>query len=60
VTHQLSFGVKTAPQSTTYEAMQKVWLEADAVPSIEHAWLFDHFMPINGDTGGPCLEVGHC
>jgi F420-dependent oxidoreductase-like protein len=52
----LSFGVKTAPQSTTYEAMQKVWLEADAVPSIEHAWLFDHFMPINGDTGGPCLE----
>ena len=36
--------------------MQRVWLEADTVPSIEHAWLFDHFMPINGDTGGPCLE----
>lgn len=53
---QLHFGVKTAPQSTTYEAMKKVWLEADAIPSIEHAWLFDHFMPINGDTGGPCLE----
>lgn len=53
---KLSFGVKTAPQSTTYEAMQRVWLEADTIPSIEHAWLFDHFMPINGDNGGPCLE----
>jgi F420-dependent oxidoreductase-like protein len=53
---KLRFGVKTAPQSTTYQDMQRVWLEADTVPSIEHAWLFDHFMPINGDTGGPCLE----
>lgn len=53
---QLSFGIKTAPQSTTYESMKRVWLEADAIPSIEHAWLFDHFMPINGDPTGPCLE----
>ncbi|HVU66930.1 MAG TPA: LLM class F420-dependent oxidoreductase [Ktedonobacteraceae bacterium] len=53
---RLRFGIKTAPQSTTYEAMKKVWLEADSLPSVEHAWLFDHFMPINGDTGGPCLE----
>src|SRR5258708_997273 len=53
---KLSFGIKTAPQSTTYEDMKKVWLEADSIPSIEHAWLFDHFMPINGDTTGPCLE----
>jgi F420-dependent oxidoreductase-like protein len=36
--------------------MQRVWLEADATPIIEHAWLFDHFMPINGHTTGPCLE----
>ncbi len=53
---KLRFGVKTAPQNTTYEAMQRVWLEADTVPSIEHAWLFDHFMPITGDNTGPCLE----
>jgi F420-dependent oxidoreductase-like protein len=53
----LRFGIKTAPQSTTYEAMQRVWLEADTVPSIEHAWLFDHFIPINGaDITGPCFE----
>ncbi len=54
---KLSFGIKTAPQSTTYEEMKRVWLEADTIPSIEHAWLFDHFMPLNGDDiAGPCLE----
>ena len=53
---KLSFGIKTAPMSTTYEGMKQIWLEADRVPSIEHAWLFDHFMPINGDITGPCLE----
>ena len=53
----LSFGIKTAPQHTTYEAMLNIWQEADAEPSIEHAWLFDHFYPLTGDTNnGPCLE----
>ncbi len=52
----LSFGIKTAPHHTTYEAMLSVWQEADAEPSIEHAWLFDHFFPLTGDTSGPCLE----
>lgn len=51
-----SFGIKTAPQHTTYEDMLEVWREADAIPSIEHAWLFDHFAPIQGDIDGPCLE----
>jgi len=54
---QLSFGIKTAPQHTTYDAMLRVWEEADAVPVFEHAWLFDHFAPIGGlDINGPCLE----
>ena len=52
----LRFGIKTAPQQTTYEDMLHVWQEADTIPSIEHAWLFDHFMPIVGDPTGPCLE----
>lgn len=56
-THQkLSFGIKTAPQNTTYEAMLRVWREADSIPVIEHAWLFDHFMPLGSDPTGPCLE----
>ncbi len=53
---QLSFGIKTAPQHTTYEAMLAVWREADALPVFEHAWLFDHFAPIHSDLDGPCLE----
>lgn len=52
----LRFGIKTAPQSTTYEAMLAVWQEADGIQAIEHAWLFDHFAPINGNLDDPCLE----
>ena len=52
----LSFGIKTAPQHTTYEDMLTVWKEAEEIPSIEHAWLYDHFAPIQGDLSGPCLE----
>ena len=55
----LSFGVKTAPQHTTYEGMLRVWQEADALPVFEHAWVFDHFVPLanlGNDPTGPCLE----
>jgi F420-dependent oxidoreductase-like protein len=53
---RLRFGIKTAPQHTTYDAMLAVWREADATPVFEHAWLFDHFAPIHSDVNGPCLE----
>jgi F420-dependent oxidoreductase-like protein len=53
---KLRFGIKTAPQHTTYDAMLAVWREADATPVFEHAWLFDHFAPIVGDLDGPCFE----
>jgi F420-dependent oxidoreductase-like protein len=53
---KLSFGIKTAPQHTTYDAMLRVWQEADATPVFEHAWLFDHFAPIFSDVDGPCFE----
>jgi F420-dependent oxidoreductase-like protein len=53
----LRFGIKTAQQYTTYEDMLRVWLEADSIPIIEHAWLFDHFIPIAGNIAGPCLEA---
>ncbi len=52
----LRFGIKTAPQDTTYAEMLAVWQEADGIDVIEHAWLFDHFSPINGHLDGPCLE----
>src|SRR6185437_14443438 len=53
----LCFGIKTMPQNTTYEDIVRVWREADAIDIFEHAWVFDHFYPINTpDTSGPCLE----
>ena len=52
----LSFGFKTIPQHAYYDAMLAVWREADRIPALEHAWLYDHFNPISGDLGGPCLE----
>jgi len=54
--HRIRFGIKTAPQHTTYADILRVWREADEQPLLEHAWLFDHFMPIVGEPTGPCLE----
>lgn len=57
---KLRFGIKTAPQDTTYEAMLRVWQEADTVQIFEHAWLFDHFMPISGDISALAWKDGRC
>jgi F420-dependent oxidoreductase-like protein len=53
---KLRWGIKTSPQHTTYDAIVKVWQEADNEPAFEHAWLFDHFNPIQGELDGPCFE----
>jgi alkanesulfonate monooxygenase SsuD/methylene tetrahydromethanopterin reductase-like flavin-dependent oxidoreductase (luciferase family) len=53
---KLSFGLKTT-QYFPYTDILRVWQEADTIPSIDHAWLFDHPMPIGqADPGGPCLD----
>jgi alkanesulfonate monooxygenase SsuD/methylene tetrahydromethanopterin reductase-like flavin-dependent oxidoreductase (luciferase family) len=51
-----SFGIMTAPIQVDYQDIMRVWQEADAIPEIEHAWLFDHLMPIVGDPDGPAFE----
>ena len=51
-----SFGIMTAPMQVDYQDILRVWSEADTVPEIEHAWLFDHLMPIAGDPDGPVHE----
>ncbi|MEV0741864.1 LLM class flavin-dependent oxidoreductase [Streptomyces sp. NPDC050549] len=51
-----SFGIMTAPMQVGYQDLLRVWREADTVPEIEHAWLFDHLMPIGGDPDGPAHE----
>jgi alkanesulfonate monooxygenase SsuD/methylene tetrahydromethanopterin reductase-like flavin-dependent oxidoreductase (luciferase family) len=50
------FGIMTAPAQVGYDDVLRVWREADRIPEIEHAWLFDHLMPIGGDPAGPVLE----
>jgi alkanesulfonate monooxygenase SsuD/methylene tetrahydromethanopterin reductase-like flavin-dependent oxidoreductase (luciferase family) len=53
---RLSFGIKTVPMHTTYDDILKVWREADTIPEIEHAWLWDHFLPLAGPPTGPIYE----
>lgn len=53
---QLRFGIFTPLSNVDYRDLLRVWLEADAVPQIEHAWLYDHLMPIGGDLDGPTYE----
>jgi len=52
----IRYGIMTAPQQVGYDEIARVWQEADDVPEIEHAWLFDHLFPIAGGAGGPIFE----
>ena len=55
-TTQPHFGIMTAPMQVGYHDILRVWQEADTIPEIEHAWLFDHLLPIGGDPNGPIYE----
>jgi F420-dependent oxidoreductase-like protein len=52
----MRFGLSTAPQNTTWEAVLALWQAADEMDVFESAWTFDHFYPIYSDPTGPCLE----
>ena len=52
----MRFGLKTAPQNTTWPDMLAVWQAADDIEFFESAWTFDHFYPIFSDSTGPCFE----
>ena len=51
-----SFGIMTAPMRVDYHDILQVWQAADSMAEIEHAWLFDHLMPIGGDPTGSAHE----
>jgi alkanesulfonate monooxygenase SsuD/methylene tetrahydromethanopterin reductase-like flavin-dependent oxidoreductase (luciferase family) len=51
-----SFGITTTPANVGYQDILRVWREADAIPEIEHAWLYDHLLPRIGDLSGPSFE----
>jgi alkanesulfonate monooxygenase SsuD/methylene tetrahydromethanopterin reductase-like flavin-dependent oxidoreductase (luciferase family) len=54
---QLSFGIKTSQMGLTYEEILGTWREADEIPVFEHAWLWDHLVPLRGDIRGAALEA---
>ena len=54
---RVTFGIKTSQANTTYEEILRIWREADAIPVFEHAWLWDHLVPLRGEVTGPALEA---
>jgi alkanesulfonate monooxygenase SsuD/methylene tetrahydromethanopterin reductase-like flavin-dependent oxidoreductase (luciferase family) len=54
---RVSFGIKTSQSNITYSEIQKIWREAEAIPAIEDAWLWDHLVPLRGDVNGAALEA---
>ncbi len=54
---RVTFGIKTSQANTTYELVLRTWLEADELEAFEHAWLWDHLVPLRGDVTGPALEA---
>ncbi|GLW69717.1 hypothetical protein Kpho02_20160 [Kitasatospora phosalacinea] len=52
----MSFGLKTTPMHVDYDDILRVWQEADGIPEIEHAWLWDHLLPLVGPKEGKIYE----
>ncbi|MEU6950060.1 LLM class flavin-dependent oxidoreductase [Streptomyces sp. NPDC046316] len=53
-------GHMTAPAQVDCHDTLEAWRDVDTIPEIEHAWPFDHLMPISGGpTRGP-TKAGHC
>jgi alkanesulfonate monooxygenase SsuD/methylene tetrahydromethanopterin reductase-like flavin-dependent oxidoreductase (luciferase family) len=54
---RLSFGIKTSQAGIGYEQILRIWREADQIPVLEHAWLWDHMVPLRGEVTGAALEA---
>ncbi|GAA1245115.1 LLM class flavin-dependent oxidoreductase [Kitasatospora nipponensis] len=52
----MTFGIKTTPMHVGYQEILRVWQEADELPQIADAWLWDHLMPMAGPADGQVLE----
>jgi alkanesulfonate monooxygenase SsuD/methylene tetrahydromethanopterin reductase-like flavin-dependent oxidoreductase (luciferase family) len=56
-TRRVSFGIKTSQFNIGYDEILRIWREADEVAVFEHAWLWDHMIPLRGDANGATLEA---
>ncbi len=54
---RVSFGIKTSQAAISYERILAIWRDADAIPAFQHAWLWDHMVPLRGDVTGSALEA---
>ncbi len=57
IERRIRFGVKTSQAGVSYEEVLRIWRAADALPVFEHAWLWDHMIPLRGDAATPALEA---
>jgi alkanesulfonate monooxygenase SsuD/methylene tetrahydromethanopterin reductase-like flavin-dependent oxidoreductase (luciferase family) len=57
VARRVTFGVKTSQIGLGYDDILRVWREADEVAVFEHAWLWDHMVPLRGDVNAATLEA---
>jgi alkanesulfonate monooxygenase SsuD/methylene tetrahydromethanopterin reductase-like flavin-dependent oxidoreductase (luciferase family) len=55
--NRVTFGIKTSQSNVPYEEILRIWREAEEVPVFEHAWLWDHLVPLRGDVNGAALEA---
>ena len=53
---ELTFGLKTTPMHLSYDDIRRVWREADEIPEIRDAWLWDHLLPLAGPKDGEIYE----
>src|SRR2546425_10112627 len=52
---KIRFGIQTPPEVADPADLIKLWQEAEAW-GFDTAWTFDHFIPISGNTKGPCHD----
>jgi alkanesulfonate monooxygenase SsuD/methylene tetrahydromethanopterin reductase-like flavin-dependent oxidoreductase (luciferase family) len=55
--NRVRFGIKTSQSGLSYDEIQRIWREADAIPVFEDAWLWDHLVPLRGEVTGAALEA---
>jgi alkanesulfonate monooxygenase SsuD/methylene tetrahydromethanopterin reductase-like flavin-dependent oxidoreductase (luciferase family) len=54
---RVTFGIKTSQFNLGYDEILRVWREADEMAVFEHAWLWDHMVPMRGDANAATLEA---
>jgi probable F420-dependent oxidoreductase len=52
---RVKIGLQVIPQHGDYEAMKRVWLEADSL-GVDRIYNWDHFYPLSGDPWGKHFE----